>query len=603
MSFNLAYIGMVKTAGSEANILYTAIPQTLSGLVGGITQLFGAMASDPTLGAAFPNLVAAALGGPTALQALAVEQIFTASPLGGLSVTQLAALGVPAAFLTGFPSVPEYASWAATQASQPVSVVAISSPTSSALYQAVVGDSTGMTAVGMLTMDTTTLAATFTISALHAQLWKGYLTHISSTYGANAFQASLGPALGPQSSGMLIKRTVREWIFGYEDPVVSAQYAANDPRRLIRSVTKIRNATTIDDDHVPWSVNDTSTWAYVYGSTPYRIATGVNSPENATNVLRRSDGAAGPITYPHTSHVEHVVGKTIASGQYHAIKIHGSSVDVVAWADFGMGLDLKRSLTLRHQQGKTVKKNSKVSVETYAIAHEEFLACPVDQTACGRNTEFHGTFNVSGFELIPSVYTLPHGHRADPRVFGGYIDPTSSSSPFAPNATIHDIEIMIYERSGNTVGMRVPIQQNFKIDPTDTFYTTLWSGASSGDEALVPISWTSLEYDMDEAFYDEIKETIDFIEILVAVWRYVSPIVSLCLILVSGVTLYVRRALDRRLIDGDRYAMEAVQNNSRAMQSFSDKNLVSALKKKNSELDPNQTDAAPASATKVAFAV
>jgi hypothetical protein len=68
VSFNLAYIGMVKTAGSEANILYTAIPQTLSGLVGGITQLFGAMASDPTLGAAFPNLVAAALGGPTALR-------------------------------------------------------------------------------------------------------------------------------------------------------------------------------------------------------------------------------------------------------------------------------------------------------------------------------------------------------------------------------------------------------------------------------------------------------------------------------------------------------------------------------------------------------
>ena len=76
-----------------------------------------------------------------------------------------------------------------------------------------------------------------------------------------------------------------------------------------------------------------------------------------------------------------------------------------------------------------------------------------------------------------------------------------------------------------------------------------------------------------------------------------------CLILVCGVTLYVRRALNRRLIDSDRYAMEAVQNNSRAMQSFSDKNLVSALKKKNSDLAPNQTDAAPASATKVAFAV
>jgi len=533
---------MVKTAGSEANILYAAIPQTLSGLVDGIAQLFGAMAADATLGPNFPNLVAAALGGSSALETLAIEQIFTASPLGGISVTQLAGLGVPAAFLTNFPTVPEYASWAAVQASQPVSVVKVDSPTSDTLYQAVVSDSTGTTALGMLTMDTTTLAATFSISALRAQLWKGYLAHISSTYGASAFQKSLGPALGSQSSGMLIKRTVREWIFGYEDPVVSAQYSANDPRRLIRSVTKIRNATTINDDHVPWNVTNTSTWAYIYGSTPYYLATGVNSPENATNVLRRSDGSAGPITYPHTAHVENVVGKTIASGQYHAIKTHGTSVDVVAWADFGMGLDLKRSLTLRHQQGKTVQKNSKVSVETYTVAHDEFLACPVNQTACGRNTQFHGTFNVTGFELIPSVFTLPHGHRADPRIFGGYVDPTSPSSPFAPNATVHDMEIMIYERSGNTVGMRVPIQQNFKIAPTDIFYSTLWSGASSEDEVHVPISWTSLEYDMDEEFYTKIKDTIDFIEILFATWRYICPVLSCVLILLSGVTLYVRRA-------------------------------------------------------------
>ena len=81
-------------------------------------------------------------------------------------------------------------------------------------------------------------------------------------------------------------------------------------------------------------------WAYAYGSTPYRMATGIGLPENATNIVSRSDGA-GPVVYPHTSHIERVRGKDIASGQYHEIKRSGESVDVSAWADFGMGLDLK----------------------------------------------------------------------------------------------------------------------------------------------------------------------------------------------------------------------------------------------------------------------
>ena len=128
-------------------------------------------------------------------------------------------------------------------------------------------DTTGMTAAGMLMTDAATLATTFTIPAFQAQLWKGYLNHLMTTYGVDAFTRTLGPVLGPQSSGILIKRTVKDWIFGYYDPVVSPQYPADDPRRYIRSVTKIRNASTIDEDHVPWNVTDTSTWAYAYVST------------------------------------------------------------------------------------------------------------------------------------------------------------------------------------------------------------------------------------------------------------------------------------------------------------------------------------------------
>lgn len=602
VSFNLAYIGMVRTAGSEVNILAASLPRTLAGLVAGIAQLFGGIASHPVLGPFFPNLVAAAQQGDVALGALALEQMFTLGPLGGISVTQLGTLGVPTDLLAGFPVVPEYAAWAANYASQPVAAVAITSPASSAMYGSVVNDDTGLTAAGTLTADPTTLAASFSIPTFQVQLWQGFLQHAMMTYGKTAFQSLLGTPLGPQSSGILIKRTVQEWIFGYEDPVVSPTYPPGDPRRLIRSVSKIRNASTIGDDHVPWSVTDSGVWADAYGSTPYRIATGVGAPENATNMLSRTDGA-GPALYPHTSHVENVIGKEITSAQYFDIKQRGASTDVIAWADFGMGLDLKRSITLRHRPGQAVEKNDKVSVETYDIAHEDFLACPVNQTACGRNTKFYGTFNVSYFGLIPSVYTLPHGHRADPRVFGGYVDPSSNVSPFSPDAAKHDITFTIFERTGNTFGMRVPIQQNFKIEPTDLFYSSLWNGATQGDEVHVPISWTLLEYDVGDEVYDSIKDTITHVELLAATWTYVCPAICFMGILFSGVTLYVRQALNRRLVDNERRELEATRDDSRAIGSFREKTTVPTLRKKHAELlerdASSRSDEAPACANAV----
>lgn len=575
---------MVKTYGSETNLLATMLPTTLSSLVDGIVALFSGLASDPTLSPHFPNLVAALQAGPDAMKSLAIEQLFFATPLGG-SITQLSTVGVPSAYLTGFPDVPEFILWANAQpaVSVTVSSLAIPTATSAAMYNSIVDDSTGMTAAHVVgPADKSEIAATYSIPLQSAELWKGYLAYIMSTYGANGFQASLGPFLGPTSGGMLVKRSVHEWIFGYTDPVVSPTYAINDPRRFIRSVTKIRDVSTIEVDHVPWAVTDTSTWAYDYGSTPYRMATGVYSSEEATDILQRSDGT-GNITYPHSGHVEKVIGKDIVSGQYHAIKNLETTTDVTAWGDFGMGLDLKRSLTLRHQAGRSVKKNDKVSVETYGIAYEEFLPCPINQTSCGRNTEYHGSFNISGFTVIPTVYTLPHGHRANPRVFVGDDDISSANWPFTPNATKHDIEFSIYERTGNTVGMRVPIQPNYKIQPTDVFYTTLWKSAGGGDVHF-PIAWTSLEYDMTDEFYTSIKDTITHIELLVATWTYICPAICVMGLLLSGVKLYVRRVLNRRLLDEDQYVKDCARDDSRAIGSFSDKHVVQGLKSRDGKL-------------------
>jgi len=44
--------------------------------------------------------------------------------------------------------------------------------------------------------------------------------------------------LGPQSSGIYIKRTVNEWIMGFADPLVSSKFPPTDPRSVVRAVIK-----------------------------------------------------------------------------------------------------------------------------------------------------------------------------------------------------------------------------------------------------------------------------------------------------------------------------------------------------------------------------
>ena len=140
--------------------------------------------------------------------------------------------------------------------------------------------------------------------------------------------------------------------------------------------------------------------------------------------------------------------------------------------------------------------------------------------------------------------------------------------------------------------MSVPIQQNFKIEPTDTFFATLWTGTADGGRFYAPISWSALSYDMPEDFYKSIRDTVNHIELLVATWTYICPAICLMGILFSGIQLYIRRTLNRRLMDQSRYEVEAVRSDSKAIGSFCDKSLVSTLKKQSKDAFPRSRDRA-----------
>lgn len=59
------------------------------------------------------------------------------------------------------------------------------------------------------------LAAAYDMTLRQVQLVKGYLQHLTATYVAPAFAANvLGPPLGPQSGGLLVARSVGDWLNG-----------------------------------------------------------------------------------------------------------------------------------------------------------------------------------------------------------------------------------------------------------------------------------------------------------------------------------------------------------------------------------------------------
>jgi hypothetical protein len=572
-----------------------------------------ACAYDAQLSSSFPDLSAAVTSGVVTAEDLALGQLFSFSVSfgDGVPITDLPlppavfapmyeAFGIDASSsamfeVHGYVNVmkmaqgipPPYAPYVANVSSAQALKY---------FFRNITEDSTGYTALRYLQTPDSSLTAElgFTDDA-QSQIMKGYLGYIAQTFGLPALlKFTIGDFLNSTASGLLVKRSVKEWIFGFDDPLLNAvNSGSNGQDNKVRAVHNIRDIDTLDVDHVPWGA-DAQTMLRA-GATPYRLKTGLGvSKGNATTFLRRTDGDwSDRIVYPTTDHVEIVSGKQITGGQYEEIKEHFKNAKkgeesifvptVEAWADFGQGLDLRRKVTLQHREGATRKKNKKVSTEVYSFAPTTYLNCPVsDETTCGLNQNFYGAFNFSGFlegaSGIDGFYSLAHGYQTDFRAFGGSRDSYPYTS-FTPNATSHSPEFEIYARTGNTVGMKVPLQQNFKIEPTDTFYQSIWQPPESSIESTaglhLPICYLQLSYTMPDSFFNKIADTINHITMMTVVYLYVMPAISVCFIAYSALTLYVRHQLARTptLSEND-YKKRATSSASKAIGSFHDASFL-----------------------------
>jgi len=610
-------VEIIKSAGSEFNLALSALPQTLKGLHEAMVGFINACAYDPVLSSSFTDLSAAVTSGVVTAEDLALGQLFSFSVSFGD--------GVPITTLPLPPAVfaPMYEAFGIDASSGPTDVFEVhgyvtgmqiaqgipppyapyvanvsSAQALKYFFQNITEDVTGYTALRYLQTPDSALTAElgFTDDA-QSQIMKGYLGYIAQTFGLPALlKFTIGDFLNSTASGLLVKRSAKEWIFGFDDPLLNAvSSGSNGQDNKVRAVHNIRDIDTLDVDHVPWGT-DAQTMLRA-GATPYRLKTGLGvSKGNATTFLRRTDGDwSDRIVYPTTNHIEIVSGKQITGGQYEEIKEHFKNAKkgeesmfapaVQAWADFGQGLDLRRKVTLQHREGETRRKNKKVSTEVYSFASKTYLNCPITgDITCDWNQNFYGAFNFSGFlQGASGFYSLAHGYQTDFRAFGGSKDSYPYTS-FSPNATNHSPEFEIYARTGNTVGMKVPLQQNFKIEPTDTFYQSVWQPPASSVESTaglhLPICHLQLSYSMPESFFNKIADTINHITMMTVVYLYVMPAISVCFIAYAALTLYVRHQLARTptLSESD-YKKRATSSASKAIGSFHDASFILGGKK------------------------
>ena len=144
---------------------------------------------------------------------------------------------------------------------------------------------------------------------------------------------------------------------------------------------------------------------------------------------------------------------------------------------------------------------------------------------------------------------MPHGHRADPRLWG-YVNLADPDSPFKPNATAHEMEWDVLRLSGNVMGARIRYQNNYQVKPTDVFYPNVWQPDAASDldargvddGAYVPIAWTDVSFRVPDSKINDIAAIISEAKGLVALYVVALPGFSFLFIAYAGVVLYVRRA-------------------------------------------------------------
>ena len=268
-------------------------------------------------------------------------------------------------------------------------------------------------------------------------------------------------------------------------------------------------------------------------------------------------------------------GNTPRAAVYPSIERDGLGGSATAWFDFGNSLDMGRAVDLEYA-GRYHLPHESVKLHVFRVARDALLPCPTSTRACRFGSRFHGAWDVSEHRDIPTVTTMPHGHRADPRLWG-YVNLADPDSPFKPNATAHEMEWDVTtqrERHGreNQVPEQLPGQTDGRLLPervaTRRGERPRRAGRRrrrvrahrKGIDALLRVPDSKI---------NDIAAIISESKGLVALYVVALPGCSFLFIAYAGVVLYVRRGVAGvKKIEDEHATRDATRRTPRASTSI-----------------------------------
>ena len=256
------------------------------------------------------------------------------------------------------------------------------------------------------------------------------------------------------SSGLLTTRTVEEWLFEAED-------------NLIKQVEPELAKVNLFDNC------QNGTEALEEGTDRYTIKTGKNNVNEAKETVKYNGEEklsmwARDIDVKGTDGTQFSPGLTVDDD---TLKVFVS--DLVRPVDFEFS-----------------KLTELYDIKLYRYKFSEELFEPAPEYYMDTN----GLAYMYPKYGIPVYLSKPHFLGADPSVSGAV-------SGMNPDSAKHDTYIDVEPITGITMNARARLQVNFKVTPTDKWYTDV-------QEAYMPILWVEKEAEIPEEKAEEFKESL-----------------------------------------------------------------------------------------------
>ncbi len=506
---NSAYLQVLDQAGgSETSLIMAFLPQIFDGLFQALRGIV-ALSADPAATEAD-------------LDELALSQWANCSALGA-SVASLPA------YQESDPYVPELGAWKSANVDNSSIESGVSADVARKIFSKQVGSPAAgdffpdaMSFIGgMLMMPEATFAAMAGMPEAQVAVMKGYLYYVVGTYGTLTLQAAVGPALGDQSSGLLVKRSAKDLLEGWQDPLLAAfapgmnlSYNLGFHTDLIDSIDAQMASGLLNSSH-----------PFVFAK---EAKTGQYDPSEIGEVVR----FGGQQEMQHGNGTEPVRGLSMdpASGFRFYNFRHATDFEV-----FHEGV--QRPLTFMKDDKDSVVH--KIDALHFSLDPNETVTCGANATQCLYADNVNGAWNASSIYMAPTLGSFPHW---SPEEGYGANDIQLSFNAKNRREWGYDIE----PRMGIALRTSVPFQYNYLVAKTDVLHPAIWTpsdggqqaATASGDGVWIPQFYYDLMAEISAKDAFKLRKVLNILKVVTLCLLCVLPTVGIIMVVYSTFKLF-----------------------------------------------------------------